>query len=98
MAHCAEIANAKIVRLPGQFLCWLVLKLFWEIGLSGVPPEALPYIVGSYTMDTTRLRFLLGNSYKQVMRYSIEEALADSFSTPTLDAETLEPTLTGSAT
>jgi nucleoside-diphosphate-sugar epimerase len=98
MARCAEIANAKIIRLPGRFVCRLALKLFWDIGLSGVPPEALPYIVGSYTMDTTRLRFLLGNSYKQVMRYSIEDALADSFSPTPLDADTLEPTLTGSAT
>ena len=56
----------------------------WKIGLSGVPPKAFPYIIGSYTMDTTRLYSLLGNSYKQVMRYSVEEALADTFREPTV--------------
>jgi nucleoside-diphosphate-sugar epimerase len=94
MSRCAEIANAKLLRLPGRWACSQALKLFWALGISGVPPEALPYIVGSYTMDTTRLRFFLGSSYKQVIRYTIEEALADSF-VPQLSSETLEPSLTG---
>jgi nucleoside-diphosphate-sugar epimerase len=98
MSRCAEIANANLLRLPGRWACSLALRLFWNLGISGVPPEALPYIVGSYTMDTTRLRFFLGNSYKQVIRYTIEDALADSFSNTQLPSETLEPTLTGSPT
>jgi nucleoside-diphosphate-sugar epimerase len=83
MQQCAAIAGAKLLRLPTRWLCRLVLNLMWKVGLSGVPPKAFPYIVGSYTMDTTRLHFLLGNSYKQVMQYSIEEALADTFREPT---------------
>jgi nucleoside-diphosphate-sugar epimerase len=98
MSRCAEIANANLLRLPGRWACSLALRLFWNLGISGVPPEALPYIVGSYTMDTTRLRFFLGSSYKQVIRYTIEDALADSFSSTQLPSETLEPTLTGSPT
>ena len=83
MQQCATIAGAKLLRLPTQWLCRLVLNLMWKIGLSGVPPKAFPYIIGSYTMDTTRLHFLLGNSYKQVMRHSVEQALADTFREPT---------------
>ena len=79
MQQCATIANARMLRLPTRWLCRLVLNLMWKIGLSGVPPKAFPYIVGSYTMDTTRLHLLLGSSYKQVMRFTIEEALADTF-------------------
>ncbi|MCU1285583.1 MAG: NAD-dependent epimerase/dehydratase [Acidobacteriales bacterium] len=100
LARCAAIANAKIVRLPSRFLCALALKLFWDIGLSGVPPEALPYIIGSYTMDTTRLGFFLGSSYKQVMRYTIEEALVDSFppTQPELETEPVEVNAASSST
>lgn len=79
MQRCATIAGAKLLRLPTRWLCKLVLNAMWKIGLSGVPPQSFPYIVGSYTMDTTRLHFLLGTSYKQVVRYTIEEALADTF-------------------
>ena len=82
MERCAMIAHAEFLRLPSRFLCRAVLRLMWDIGLSGVPPEAFPYIVGSYTMDTTRLQTLLGSAYKQVMRYSIEEALVDTFHKP----------------
>lgn len=87
MQQCATIANARLLRLPTRWLCRLVLHLMWKIGLSGVPPKAFPYIVGSYTMDTTRLHFLLGNSYQQVMHFTIEEALADTFREPA----TLQP-------
>src|SRR5438105_1949928 len=52
LAQCAEIAKAKIVRLPGKWLCKLVLRLLWRLGISGIPPDAPPYMIGSYTMDT----------------------------------------------
>src|SRR4051794_15207957 len=48
--ECATLAAAKIIRLPGRFACRLVLELMWKVGISGVPPAALPYILGSYTM------------------------------------------------
>lgn len=82
MQQCAMIAGAKTLRLPSRWLCRVVLRLMWNIGLSGVPPEAFPYITGSYTMDSTRLLLLLGPAYKQVIRYTIEEALADTFHRP----------------
>jgi hypothetical protein len=49
------------------------------MGISGIPADALPYITGSYLMDTSRLRVFLGDDYRQVIRFSIVDALADSF-------------------
>jgi nucleoside-diphosphate-sugar epimerase len=78
-AECADIAGAKPVRFPGKAACRAVLKLMWWLGISGVPPDALPYIVGSYTMSTARLQNFLGGEYKDVIQYTVTEALADSF-------------------
>ncbi|MBZ5646885.1 MAG: NAD-dependent epimerase/dehydratase family protein [Acidobacteriia bacterium] len=77
--ECVRIANAKMVRLPGQAACRKVLGLMWNMGISGVPAEALPFFVGSYTMDTSRLQKFLGSEYEKVMQHTVEEALADSF-------------------
>ncbi|HEY6252774.1 MAG TPA: NAD-dependent epimerase/dehydratase family protein [Candidatus Angelobacter sp.] len=76
---CARIANAQIRRLPSRSLCRLVLRLFWNLGISDVPPEAFPYLLGSYTMETARLRVFLGDSYRSVIRYTCEDALIDMF-------------------
>ena len=79
---CAEIAQAKITRVPSRAACQLILRVLWRWGISSIPPEALPYMLGSYTMDTTRLRHFLGSDYSRVMQYSVEEALRDSFAHP----------------
>jgi nucleoside-diphosphate-sugar epimerase len=76
---CAEIAHAKIARVPSRAACLLVLRILWKLGVSAIPPEALPYMLGSYTMDTSRLQQFLGPDYPDVMHYSVEEALRDSF-------------------
>ena len=79
IARCAEIGRTKILRLPSLALCKLALRLIWDLGISGVPADALPYIVGSYTMDTTRLKDFLGSDYERVIQSTIEDALRDSF-------------------
>ncbi len=76
---CAEIAHANIKRIPSRAACRLILRMLWKWGISSIPPEALPYMIGSYTMDTTRLQQFLGPDYANVFQYSIEEALRDSF-------------------
>jgi len=53
--------------------------MLWKWQISSIPPEALPYMIGSYTMDTTRLQQFLGPDYPHIMRYSLEDALRDSF-------------------
>jgi hypothetical protein len=78
-SECAAIAKAKLLRLPGRLACRAVLKLMWKLGISGVPPDALPYILGSYTMNTRRLQQYLGREYENVIRFTISDALADSF-------------------
>ncbi len=76
---CVEISRATVTRVPGRRICRAILSALWKRGISSVPPEALPYLIGSYTMDTTRLREFLGNDYPSVFRYSVEEALRDCF-------------------
>jgi hypothetical protein len=55
------------------------MAMLWKSGLSSVPPDAFPYMCGSYTMSTERLRSLLGSDYSKVIQYSSEAALADCF-------------------
>lgn len=76
--RAAQIANAKIVRVP-KFAAKIVLQKLWDWGISGIPPEAYPFMIGSYIMDTRRLRGMLGPDYERVIQYTIEDALADSF-------------------
>jgi nucleoside-diphosphate-sugar epimerase len=77
--ECAEIAQARIRRVPGCAICRSILRALWKRGISSVPPEALPYMIGSYTMDTTRLKRFLAADYPAIMQYSVEEALRDCF-------------------
>ncbi|HEY3929017.1 MAG TPA: NAD-dependent epimerase/dehydratase family protein [Candidatus Koribacter sp.] len=79
IAQCAQMANAKIRRVPNRRVAGLILQKLWDWGISGIPPDALPYMIGSYTMDTTRLQRFLGPEYHDVIRYSVSEALAESF-------------------
>jgi nucleoside-diphosphate-sugar epimerase len=76
---CAHIAHAQIKRAPNRAAFGIVLRALWKWGISSIPPEALPYLVGSYTMDTTRLQEFLGPYYPDVIRYTVEDALRDTF-------------------
>ncbi len=78
IGQCAQMANAKIRRVPSRRVARMVLQKLWDWGVSGIPPDALPYMIGSYTMDTSRLQAFLGEEYPNVIRYSVSEALADS--------------------
>ena len=81
LARCLEIARARAVRLPGTAAFRLALRTVWNLGISATPPQAAPYITGEYLMNTQRLREFLGADYEKVMRYTVEEAFEDSFST-----------------
>ena len=76
---CANIAEAKIRKVPHRIVCAYILRSLWKRGISSVPPEALPYMLGSYTMDTSRLEKFLGSDYSRVIQYSVEDALRDCF-------------------
>jgi len=78
-AQCVEMAQAKLIRVPGQWAMQQVLKFLWRRKISAIPPEAVPYMTGEYIMNTDRLRRFLGPEYDHVMRYTITAAFADSF-------------------
>ena len=79
--RCIEMAHAKLVRVPGKWAMRQVLAFLWSQKISAIPPEALPYMTGEYTMNTDRLRRFLGPEYEHVIRYTITDAFADSFRT-----------------
>ena len=78
-ARCIEIAHASLKRVPGEWTFRLILDVLWKLGISAIPPEALPYMVGEYIMNTDRLQKFLGQDYRSIIRFSVADAFADSF-------------------
>ena len=78
IARCLEMARADVRRVPGKWALRLILTYAWNSGASAVPPEALPYMTSEYIMNTDRLQKFLGPNYKDVIRYTIVDAFADS--------------------
>lgn len=76
---CARIANQRIKRLPSRWLCGLALTLLWKLKISTIPPQALPYMIGSYIMNTNKLKSFLGIHHEEVIQFTIEQALKDCF-------------------
>jgi nucleoside-diphosphate-sugar epimerase len=77
--RCIEVAQAKLVRLPGKMAFRLALKILWQMGIISIPPEAAPYMTGEYVMNTDRLQKFLGENYEDVIRYTVADAFADCF-------------------
>jgi nucleoside-diphosphate-sugar epimerase len=77
--RCIEIAQAKLVRVPGKWAMRQVLAFLWKQKISAIPPEAVSYMTGQYIMNTDRLRRFLGPEYDHVIRHTITEAFSDSF-------------------
>jgi len=86
----ARIAGQKILHLPSRTACRWALEWMWKLGISDIPPQALPYMLCPTVMDTRRLRAFLGNDYEQVIRYSNESALTETFS-PASASDISEP-------
>ena len=86
-ARCIEMAHAKLVRVPGQWAMRIVLEFLWKTGISAIPPEAVPYMSGQYTMNTDRLKKFLGDDYEKIIRYTVADAFLDSFKAPASAAE-----------
>jgi nucleoside-diphosphate-sugar epimerase len=81
LRRCVEIAKLEVKRVPTRAICRQTLRLLWDLGVSDIPPEALPYLLGSCAIDTAKLRVFLGEHYRSIIQYTCEEALADSFKT-----------------
>ena len=78
--QCSKLAGTGLKRLPTQSLCRAVVNLMWRWGITSIPPDSFPYLIGSYTMDTSKLRSLTNSEYERIVRYSTEAALTDSVS------------------
>jgi hypothetical protein len=65
--------------VPTRAICRQSLRLLWDLGVSDSPPDALPYLLGSCSVDTARQRVFLGEHYRSVVQHTCEEALEDSF-------------------
>ena len=81
--RCAEIAHARLRRVPGIWAFRLVLALLWKFGISSTPPEAAPYLIGEYLLNTERLQKFLGAEYETVIRYQVADAFRECFTTGT---------------
>jgi len=78
--QCSKLAGTELRRLPSAALCRAVVNLMWNWGITSIPPDSFPYLIGSYTLDTSKLRALTGSEYEHIVRYSSEAALTDSLS------------------
>lgn len=76
--RCLQISQSKLIRVPGRWASRMMLRYAWQRGLSAIPPEIEPYMNGECIMKTDRLRAFLGRDYDEVIRYSIEDAFAES--------------------
>ena len=77
--RCIQMAQAKLIRVPGKWTMRQILKFGWKWKISAIPPEAIPYMTGEYIMNTDRLRKFLGPEYEDVIRYTVSDAFAESF-------------------
>ena len=76
----ARMANCEIKRVMGRSGCRMAMRLLWNLGISDVPLEALPYLLEPPVLETARLRTFLGDDYKKVLHYTCEDALTETFS------------------
>ncbi len=86
-ADCARLGGLSMLRLPFYGLVALLYRLFWALGISSVPSEALPYFAGSYVMDTTKLETLLGADYDRLVRFTSEESIRETVADTARPAE-----------
>ena len=78
LEECARLAGTPVIRFGNEGTVRFLLRIFYALGLSAVPSEALPYYLAPPAMDTSRLRAALGEDYEAVMRYTTRAALEDA--------------------
>jgi nucleoside-diphosphate-sugar epimerase len=88
--RCLELAQAKLIRVPGKWAFRAVLEVLWKLRISAIPPDAFPYLTGEYIMDTSKLQAFLGPEYERVIQYTITDAFADSFRSQAAPSTTVE--------
>jgi nucleoside-diphosphate-sugar epimerase len=76
-AQCIQLARAKLIRVPGTWAMRQALQFLWSRKISSIPPDAVPYMTGNYTMNTDRLKNFLGGDYDKVIEKTSQEAFID---------------------
>jgi nucleoside-diphosphate-sugar epimerase len=79
LRRCIQIAETRVRRLPGKIFAQESLRLLRGLGLSSISAESLGCLLDTAITDTSRLRVFLGDNYRNVIQYTSEEALADTF-------------------
>jgi nucleoside-diphosphate-sugar epimerase len=85
LRRCVEIAGIPVKLVPAKTICRQRLRLLWNLGVSDIPPTALPYLLGSCVLETVKLRIFLGEHYRSVIQHTCEEAVADTFAAKPAD-------------
>jgi nucleoside-diphosphate-sugar epimerase len=85
LRRCVEIAGIPLKLVPAKTICRQRLRLLWNLGVSDIPPTALPYLLGSCVLETVKLRIFLGEHYRSVIQHTCEEAVADTFAAKPAD-------------
>jgi len=80
--EAAQITGAPIKQLPSRAAVGWALQAAWRSGVSDLPPDALPYVLGEYTLSTEKLRQWLGNDYESVIQYTSTDALRAALIAP----------------
>ena len=94
VAQCAQLIGAKVRRFPTVTLCRALIESMWALGATSIPPDSFPYLIGSYSMDISKLHAMLGKDYEHVIRYTNEAALADgAIASPAVRIPVNEPVL-----
>ena len=83
LRRCIDIAGTRVKR---KLFCRQALRLRWKMGISDIPPAALPYLLGSCELETAKLRAFLGEQYGSVIQFTCEDALRASFGAPKPEA------------
>jgi hypothetical protein len=79
LRRCFAISSAETRDVPAELISRQAQRLLWNLGISDIPPAALPYLLGSSVTDTTRLRIFLGEHYRTIVQHTCEDALVASF-------------------
>lgn len=77
--QAAHVAQSRIVQVHARWMMRVRLWSLYRMGISSISPQAIPYLLGSCIVDTTRLKGMLGPEYEKVIRHTMVDALEDCF-------------------
>ena len=73
-AQCIETGTGEPDSRSRPMGMRQILQVAVELNISAIPPDAVPYMTGQYTMNTDRLKNFLGPDYERVISKTNLEA------------------------